>query len=210
MQNYYNWLQESRSSATALDADFKEEDHPRESKGGKGGGQFAKKPETLEKEDSMDTLSPEESKPLLLIGHSSDIDAHIKKLLGDAALSDVKEYPPKDIFAPIGEAIPVNEYVSDIGLEHLIEDARRTGKPIVAKDIAWWRRLCREKLAKELEKGGFSCIAYSGLCPCGGLKADGTGNCRCTKRQIDHFQTPLADLKRMFKVVEVGKPSAEK
>ena len=41
--------------------DWKEEAHPRTAKGGKGGGQFAKKPETLEREDERDELNPAEA-----------------------------------------------------------------------------------------------------------------------------------------------------
>lgn len=60
MQNYYNWLSESRSSATAQDADFKEEDHPRNEKGETGGGRFRTSGKTIEKEDAIS--SPDEKK----------------------------------------------------------------------------------------------------------------------------------------------------
>ena len=52
MQNYYNWLQSSRASSTAQDADFKEEDHPRNEKG-TGGGRFRTSEKTIEKEDDL-------------------------------------------------------------------------------------------------------------------------------------------------------------
>lgn len=42
---------------------FSEADHPRKSKGGKGGGQFAKKPETLAREDERDMLSKGQRTP---------------------------------------------------------------------------------------------------------------------------------------------------
>lgn len=42
---------------------FSEADHPRKSKGGKGGGQFAKKPETLAREDERDVLSKGQRTP---------------------------------------------------------------------------------------------------------------------------------------------------
>lgn len=49
------------AAAVAQDAfEWKEELHPRTAKGGKGGGQFAKKPETERKEDERDLLSPGE------------------------------------------------------------------------------------------------------------------------------------------------------
>ena len=44
-------------TSIAEDSDFEESEHPRTAKGGKGGGQFTKKPETLAKEDERDNLS---------------------------------------------------------------------------------------------------------------------------------------------------------
>lgn len=60
--SYYNWLHAKRNApASAADASpFEETAHPRTAKGGKGGGQFTKKPETLAKEDERDMLSPTE------------------------------------------------------------------------------------------------------------------------------------------------------
>ena len=43
-------------AAVTQDADWREDAHPRESKGGEGGGRFAKKPETLQREDNRDLL----------------------------------------------------------------------------------------------------------------------------------------------------------
>ena len=60
--NYYSWLQSRRYGAAAMDAspDWDESKVKRTAKGGKGGGQFAKKPETLAKEDQRDILDPVE------------------------------------------------------------------------------------------------------------------------------------------------------
>lgn len=53
--NFYSWLdREHTAEKTAMDAVFREEDHPREGKGGEGGGRFARKPETYEKQDTED------------------------------------------------------------------------------------------------------------------------------------------------------------
>lgn len=54
--NFYSWLDRKHADEkAAMDAaTFKEEEHPREAKGGEGGGRFTKKPETYEKEDSAD------------------------------------------------------------------------------------------------------------------------------------------------------------
>lgn len=52
--NFYSWLDRQHAAEkAAMDGEFKEELHPRESKGKEGGGRFTKKPETLEKEDSL-------------------------------------------------------------------------------------------------------------------------------------------------------------
>lgn len=58
--NYYSWLNARRYGAAAMDAspDWDESKVKRTAKGGKGGGQFAKKPETLAKEDRRDILDP--------------------------------------------------------------------------------------------------------------------------------------------------------
>lgn len=175
-------------AAVAKD-DFKEGDHPRTAKGGKGGGQFTKKPETLEKEDSSDALYPDESKNILLIGHQDDTDAHMNDMLGD---SDV---------------ISVHHTVSDVGLKDYIAEARRTGKPLVAQDIAWWMQSCKDILAEEMKKGGFRCIAWSGVCPCDGNPPG--HRCRCTQSQIARWRDNLSSLDSVFKVVEVGEQSSE-
>ena len=54
--NFYSWLDREHAAekATMDAATFKEEEHPRESKGGEGGGRFTKKPETYEKQDVAD------------------------------------------------------------------------------------------------------------------------------------------------------------
>lgn len=54
--NFYSWLdREHAAEKASMDAaTFKEEDHPREGKGGEGGGRFTKKAETYEKEDVAD------------------------------------------------------------------------------------------------------------------------------------------------------------
>ena len=187
----------SEDSADAIKAyfeavakdEFKEIDHPRESKGGKGGGQFAKKPETLEKEDSRDSLSPDESKNILLIGHQGDTDAHMNDLLGDS------------------EVVPVHHTVSDVGLKDYISEARRTGKPLVAQSIAEWSKTCQDILADELKKGGFRCIAWSGVCPCDGHPPG--RRCRCTQSQIARWRDRLSSLDSVFKVIETEKPSEE-
>ena len=54
--NFYNWLHDRRTG-TAMDSDF-DESKVRRAPKGKGGGQFAKKPETLAKEDQRDVLDP--------------------------------------------------------------------------------------------------------------------------------------------------------
>ena len=54
--NFYSWLDSKHSAEKAAmdSATFKEEEHPREDKGGEGGGRFTKKPETYEKQDVAD------------------------------------------------------------------------------------------------------------------------------------------------------------
>lgn len=58
--NFYNWLHARRYGTAAMDEspDWDESKIRRTAKGGKGGGQFAKKPETLAKEDGRDVLNP--------------------------------------------------------------------------------------------------------------------------------------------------------
>lgn len=58
--NFYSWLdRQNAEEKVAMDAaEFKEEEHPREGEGSGKGGQFAKKPETLAKEDDRDNLDP--------------------------------------------------------------------------------------------------------------------------------------------------------
>ena len=68
MQNYYKWLQSSRASAIAQDADFKEEDHPRNEKGGTGGGRFRTSGKTIEKEDEIGDGQSYVRKPLFEVG----------------------------------------------------------------------------------------------------------------------------------------------
>ena len=68
MGNFYNWLQERRASAIAQDADFKEEDHPRNDKGGKGGGRFRTSGKTIEKEDEIGDGQSYIRKPLFEVG----------------------------------------------------------------------------------------------------------------------------------------------
>lgn len=60
MDNYFSWLERQNKSERVVEdsAEFKEEEHPRESKGSGKGGQFAKKPETMAKEDEIDNLTP--------------------------------------------------------------------------------------------------------------------------------------------------------
>lgn len=60
--NYYSWLNARRHASAAMDAspDWDENKVKREAKGGTGGGRFAKKPETLAKEDQRDILDPVE------------------------------------------------------------------------------------------------------------------------------------------------------
>lgn len=60
--NFYSWLDRTYAAdKAAMDADFREKDHPREGKGGVGGGRFTKKEETLQKEDDRDNVSPEKA-----------------------------------------------------------------------------------------------------------------------------------------------------
>lgn len=58
--NYYSWLNARRHGTAAMDSspDWDENKVNREAKGGTGGGRFAKKPETLAKEDQRDILDP--------------------------------------------------------------------------------------------------------------------------------------------------------
>ena len=66
MGSFYNWLQERRASAIAQDADFKEDDHPRNEKGGTGGGRFRTSGKTIEKEDGIEVPTDEKGRPLRL------------------------------------------------------------------------------------------------------------------------------------------------
>lgn len=170
---------------------FKEEDHPRTQKGGSGGGRFAKKPETMKREDDRDMLSKGEAKNILLVGLEHDTDSKLNDMLGDT------------------KVIPVHHTISDLGLLDAIAESRRSGHPIVAQAISEWRKVCKELLAKELEKGGFTCIAYAGKCPCG----QGGAKCRCTNSQIDRYNSIALnrdELGKVFKIVDVGKPTEEK
>lgn len=65
-------------AAVALDADWREDAHPRESKGGEHGGQFAKKPETLAKEDSRDNLSKNEGADSLAASTARLVESAVK------------------------------------------------------------------------------------------------------------------------------------
>lgn len=171
--------------------DFKEEDHPRAQKGGEGGGRFTKKPETMKQEDDRDLLSKSETKNILLVGLERDTDSKMKDMLGDT------------------KVIPVHHTISDVGLSDAIAESRRSGRPIVAQAISEWRKVCKELLAKELEKGGFTCIAYAGKCPCG----QGGSKCRCTNSQIDRYNSIALnrdELGKVFKIVDVGGKTEEK
>lgn len=57
--NFYSWLcRQNDTDRQVMDsAEFKEQEHPREQEGSGKGGRFAKKPETLEKEDSIDNFN---------------------------------------------------------------------------------------------------------------------------------------------------------
>ena len=73
--SYYDWLHAKHNApASAADASpFEEAAHPRTAKGGSGGGQFAKKPETLAKEDERDVLSPTEGRNALSDGDWEEV-----------------------------------------------------------------------------------------------------------------------------------------
>ena len=60
--NFYSWLDRKHSAEKAtMDAStFEEEEHPREGKGGEGGGRFTKSEKTKRKEDDVDDLSKSE------------------------------------------------------------------------------------------------------------------------------------------------------
>lgn len=91
--NYYSWLNARRHGAAAMDAspDWDETKVKREAKGGTGGGRFAKKPETLAKEDQRDILDPGgggtptnlTSVPLPKRGYRAQRDALANRLTSD-------------------------------------------------------------------------------------------------------------------------------
>ena len=81
--NFYSWLdKQHKAEKVAMDSGFKEEEHPRESKGGEGAGRFAKKPETLAKEDSRDDIDPN-SPPPSKKGYRAQRDALAHKVTED-------------------------------------------------------------------------------------------------------------------------------
>ena len=85
--NYFLWLANQRTNAAMDAAPFQESNVIRTGKGQKGGGQFAKKPETLAKEDSRDNLDPNEgaSRPAMT---DDDWDA------ADDAIKEAKRVSP--------------------------------------------------------------------------------------------------------------------
>ena len=69
--------------------DWKEEAHPREAKGGKGGGQFAKKPETLAKEDERDELNPAEAAQASGFWRYNGVRPHGRSIQEDAEIDRI-------------------------------------------------------------------------------------------------------------------------
>lgn len=112
---------EAEDSADAVKAyfeavakdEFREDAHPRTAKGGKGGGQFAKKPETLAKEDQRDVLDPDDgssggdaAKTLVQMSNDAaegkDVDlsgAHklIEETFGDDLDRTIRDEGPTDL-----------------------------------------------------------------------------------------------------------------
>lgn len=78
--NFYSWLErQNATERVAMDGNFDETKIRREGKGSEKGGRFAKKPETLAKEDERDVLSP--SKPPISKSKYRGLrDAQAKKL----------------------------------------------------------------------------------------------------------------------------------
>lgn len=84
MGNFYNWLHASRASSIAQDAEFKPEDHPRNDKGGTGGGRFRTSSKTIEKEDGIEVPTDEKGRPLRLDNIQGFCDADGTKIsVGD-------------------------------------------------------------------------------------------------------------------------------
>ena len=84
--NFYSWLDREHAAekATMDAATFKEEEHPRESKGGEGGGRFTKKPETYEKQDVADpNRSPNYRKRRDALAHKLTEDGTYDLTTGD-------------------------------------------------------------------------------------------------------------------------------
>ena len=80
--NFYSWLDRQNAAEKAVvDAlEFNEEQHPREGKGSGKGGQFTKKPETLAKEDDVDSIDP--NQPKVKSKYRALRDAQAKKVNG--------------------------------------------------------------------------------------------------------------------------------
>lgn len=86
-------------AAVAQDAEWREEEHPRGAAGGGHGGEFAKKPETLLREDARDTLSKTEGQ--------TAINASVERGLADIAKNagPVGTSAKADIFKEYGKPV---------------------------------------------------------------------------------------------------------
>lgn len=142
--NYYLWLNARRYGAAAMDAspDWDENKVNREAKGGTGGGRFAKKPETLAKEDQRDILDPGgggtptnlTSVPLPKRGYRAQRDALANRLTSDGTYDLATGNPVK--------------YTKGYQVSFQEETTERKGHGAYIDDDEYDRRV--EALAKEL------------------------------------------------------------
>lgn len=151
--NFYSWLDRQNSEEkVAMDASvFKEEQHPRESKGHSGGGRFTKKPETLAKEDSIDDLDEfEECSPTEFAETISKAKNNIpEEIKWRVDVKPVKEYSHCKALLRTkgGSCVAVKENGNIVSLCRPDTDTRTRG---------------RDCLKKAREKGGDRLDSFDG------------------------------------------------
>ena len=105
-------------ASVAEDADFKEEDHPRNTKGGTGGGRFRTSGKTIEKEDDLSGSEPKKD-PVLKIG---DFQERVERSIRDLGLPDKVKFHDVASTREFHVSFPKSgSNVEDIRLGRIIE-----------------------------------------------------------------------------------------
>lgn len=96
-----------------------------------------------------------------------------------------------------GNAIDVHWTISEIGFRSKAEEARKTGRPIVLKNLGEFPAAAMKCIADEISRGGLSVIAFAGDCPCEQSPKD----CHCTHNQMLRYSVRLSPCQRAFRTI---------